>query len=115
MDVMSRNVQVYFHTENDAERLKATLSKFTVSNIVIDQLEEADSKRLVVPNVPIQSGGANLPHSETGSYPIGYQEVDKDDKPRHAVISIEVAEDDLNDVLRAVKELDGHVDRSLFE
>lgn len=112
---MTKYVQVYFRTEDEAEQLRATLSKFTTSNVMIDQLEADSGERLVVPYVQVEGAGTNTGNATGGSNVIGYQDVKKDQETRNIVISFEIAQDNLYDALVEIQKLDGQVDRSLFE
>lgn len=112
---MTQYVQVYFRTEDEAEQLRAKLSKFTTNNVMIDQLEADSGERLVIPYVPNESAGTNAGNTTIGSHAIGFQDVKKDQETRNIVISFEIVQDHLYDALVEIQKLEGQVDRSLFE
>jgi len=112
---MTKYVQVYFRTEDEAEQLRATLSKFTTSNVMLDQLEENNQGRLVVPYVPYSASGTTAGNTQVGSQVMGFQDVEDDQEQRNIILSFEIGQDDLYDVLVEIQKLDGHVDRSLFD
>lgn len=111
---MTKYVQVYFRTEDEAEQLRATLNKFTTSNVMVDQLEGANEGRLVVPYIQPEASGTNV-GMQVGSHAMGFQDIKDDQEPRNIVISFEIAQDHLYDALVEIQKLDGQVDRSLFE
>lgn len=112
---MTKSVQVYFHTDDEAEKLRAKLSKYKASNVMIDHLEELDDSHLVVPYLPHASGGTSMGNPGTGSQAVAYQDVEVEDQPRRTVITFDVEENDLEDVLIEIQKMSGHVDRALFE
>ncbi|WP_440897759.1 hypothetical protein ACS127_07280 [Amphibacillus sp. Q70] len=115
---MFKEVRVYLHNEDEAEQLRAKLSKYATNQVVIDYLEDSDGVHLVVPYLPLDVGGANTANSGIGApYAVGYQEIENidDENPRTTVLAFEISEDDLNDALVEIQQFGGHVDRAIFE
>ncbi|MBU5593726.1 hypothetical protein KQI76_00960 [Amphibacillus sp. MSJ-3] len=114
---MSREVRVYLHNEDEAEQLRTKLSKYKTNQMMIDFLKDDNGVQLVVPYIPIETGGENVSNSGIGvQRAVGFQEIDKEDKnQRRTVLSFEISEDDFNQALLEIQELDGHVDRAVFE
>lgn len=112
--MMTKYVQAYFRTEDEAEQLRATLSKFATSNVMLDQLEADGKNSLVVPYIPFEGAGTTTGNAELGLQAVSYRAVEDDQENRNIVISFDVAESDLYNVLVEIQKLDGHVDKSIF-
>ncbi|QUW21565.1 hypothetical protein JSQ81_17485 [Sporosarcina sp. Marseille-Q4063] len=61
---MTRSVEVYLKSENDAESVRASLQTAKVKNLVIDEMgEEESNTRMFTPFFPTNIGGSGMPGS----------------------------------------------------
>ncbi|MFC4402640.1 hypothetical protein [Gracilibacillus xinjiangensis] len=116
---MSRFIQAFFKTEDDAETVKTDLVKLKTSSIRIDHLPDAQQTMLLT---PLAYGGNNSSNSSTvggGGIVAAFtknngQEV-SDDSPRDYTIEFEVEEEDFEAALKVIMESDGYIDRKTIE
>ncbi|MFZ0369510.1 MAG: hypothetical protein WAM07_07905 [Halobacillus sp.] len=109
---MTKHVEAYFRTENDAESAKSSLQKYNIEQEAVEPIpEEVD----LTPIVPA-SGSAN-----TGGGTFNFTDVitpnkDKDamaDK-RHLthVLNFKIPEENYDEALKVIVEHDGHMEQS---
>lgn len=111
---MTRHVQVFFHTESEAESFKAKLAKYQTQNVFIDEVSATEDQILVMPVAPTSStatGAAPANVSESGTHHGFYYDVSKDERPRTTVITFDVAKQQYEDVLHEVINSEGLLDQ----
>jgi hypothetical protein len=63
MNLMTRSVEVYLKSENDAESVRASLQTAKVKNLTIDEMGEDSDTRIFTPFFPTNIGGSGMPGS----------------------------------------------------
>ncbi|SEO15634.1 hypothetical protein SAMN04488134_104126 [Amphibacillus marinus] len=116
---MVRAIQVYLHDEDEAEQLKAKLSKYDTQDVLIDYLEATSGLDLVVPLIQTGTTIGDTPDSSVGtSNASAYYVAAEDDasgKSRNTVLSFQIKEEDVEDVLIEIHKAGGYVDQAFFK
>ncbi|WP_210469755.1 hypothetical protein [Sporosarcina sp. 6E9] len=109
---MTRSVEVYLKSENDAESVRASLQTARVNNLVIDEMGEESETRLFTPFFPTNIGSSGMPASAGPvgvSAPIGIEEDvftgEEDAHPTH-LLKLEVEESEYDHVLSILQKHD---------
>ena len=63
MSLMTRSVEVYLKSENDAESVRASLQTAKVKNLFIDEMGEDSEARMFTPFFPTNIGSSGMPSS----------------------------------------------------
>ena len=108
---MTRSVEVYLKSENDAESVRASLQTVKVKNLYIDEMGEGSDTKMYTPFFPTNIGGSGMPGSVG---PIGANAPivvdndvfsDKDANPTH-LLKVEIEESEYDHVLSILKNHD---------
>ena len=107
---MTRIVEIYFKSENDAESARASLQTQRVNNLFIDSIPESAGTKMYIPFFPTNIGTSGTP-SNAG--PIGPSAplLTEDDSERDPgrlthLLHLEVNEEDHDQVISFLKEHD---------
>ncbi|CAM3840451.1 hypothetical protein [Alkalicoccus chagannorensis] len=108
---MSRHIQVYVPTENDAENLATSLKKYSVSNVTVERIPDQDlsSDFVIVPAASIGNVGAgHQGHpSMFASLHSLKEQMTADNQPSpDYVVGFSVEEDQRSDVMQEIKQVD---------
>lgn len=116
---MTKKVQLYFKSENDAESVRSKLHSQKANNVYIDEMpnaSEADT-RLFAANEPAFTAGAGTTGNTSGStQPITVAGADLDDVQDREeatithLLTFDVKEENLSDVMIALKDFNYYTD-----
>lgn len=131
---MSRPIQAYFHTENEAEDVRIKLQTYRVEQVEIGELDEAPDRD--TPLLPVAVAGAGTvpagvgyagseagPIAATGAAAagayLGFRTLDEaghdkdgdgsDDRELRYALSARVAEEQYDEVVEMIRRHQGHV------
>lgn len=115
---MTRIVELYFKSENDAESARSKLRTQKVNNVSLEEIPDVNDSdsRMFIANDASYSTGAHTPNTGSGSVaPIAYTADDiddgnvenksDDDRPISYLLTYEVSEEDYPDVLVSLKDM----------
>jgi hypothetical protein len=121
---MSKHIQAYFHTENEAEHVKTLLQTYNVETLEVGKLDQGyqGEGRVILPVMAMGSdtstGTGVGDGSGTGFAPAAVMGgVDDDDldldghHDLHYVLSAKVLEEDYEEIRNLVRHNRGHVER----
>ncbi|ELK48839.1 hypothetical protein D479_01040 [Halobacillus sp. BAB-2008] len=113
---MSKYVQAYFQTENDAEGAKSSLQKLAVEGEMVEAVpEEADLTPIVPLAGSTSTGGGTFTFTEVISPKHDHEEALTDKKHLTHVLHFSVEEESLEEALKIMKDHGGHVDKKLLK
>ena len=108
---MTRSVEVYLKSENDAESVRASLQTVKVKNLFIDEMGEESESRMFTPFFPTNIGSSGMPSSVGpigANVPIVVDEDafrGEDANPTH-LLKLEVEESEYDHVLSILRNHD---------
>jgi hypothetical protein len=109
---MTRSVEVYLKSENDAESVRASLQTVKVKNLVIDEMGQENGTRMFTPFFPTNIGGSGIMAGSVGQIganaPIVIDEDGfrgEDAIPSH-LLKMDVEESEYDHVLSILKKHD---------
>jgi hypothetical protein len=120
---MSKHIQAYFQTENEAEHVRTLLQTYDTEDLEVGKLDDGYSggRRLIVPvfgaGSDPQINGAGVGGTGAGVVPAAVigrddDEVDFDgDRDLHYVLSAKVLDEDYEELRNLVRHNRGHVER----
>lgn len=115
---MSKTLQAYFPTENEAESAKADLKNYSVDSVSVEELTEDNSPSVDTPDSGQGSAtqaGANNDLFFSNQTPTGKQEENADpeqgDKQFSYVLSFETTEDDDTELREIVTKHNGAMEK----
>jgi hypothetical protein len=116
---MSKSLQAYFSTENDAESAKADLQTYSVSKLSVEHIPEDQKLNIDIP-FPGQGtatpAGANNDMFFSNETPTGKQEENADpsekaDKEFHYLLAFETDEADDSDLREVISKNNGAMEK----
>ncbi|NHN30862.1 hypothetical protein [Paenibacillus agricola] len=120
---MSKHIQAYFHTENEAEHVRILLQTYNIEALEVGKLDDGyqGDRRVIVPVFGVGSdttSGTGVTGNETGVAPAAVMGgVDDDDldmdghRNLHYVLSVKVQEEDYEEIRNLIRRNSGHVER----
>lgn len=108
---MSKHIEAYFKSENDAESVHAELNKLKVNNVLIEEMPKDYGGTMLIPFLSINSStgsGGVVPLS-----PIK-PEQHNSSQDLTQLLQFDVEDEDYEDALTILKENDGYGDKSKF-
>ena len=115
IDILTKEVRVLLHSEDEAEQLKASLTKYKVSNVMIDFLDDTGHVHEVDPELQ-QELDLDSPVGAGETYTVGDADQGRSDlKPRTTVLTFETEEAVYEEVLEEIDRVGGQIDQALFE
>ncbi|HLQ71484.1 MAG TPA: hypothetical protein VK142_06750 [Bacillota bacterium] len=129
---MTKQMHVYFVSENDALSAESALQRFRVTNMFVDTIPEVDASRTFMPVVAPDSTatetgtgtGESAGGAEMGGFAWSKESVvsesegvfKKDDEPITHVLEIKLADDvDVREIVDVLKENNGYMLKELTE
>ncbi len=113
---MTKHVQAFFKTENDAEDVKSHLQTLKVDDARVDTLPDADNKMILT---PLAFSGNNAHGMGAGGGIVATFDAKDgtpvDDSPRPNSLEFSVADDDYQEALKIIMENDGHVSKEIYD
>ena len=110
---MTRSVDVYFKSENDAESARASLQKVKATNVFIDEMPGDIGTKMYIPLFPTNIGVSGTQNNvgPIGANALlvteGTKEAGKEDQGRLThLLHLDVNEDDYDQVFAILKEHD---------
>jgi len=129
---MTKQMHVYFTSENDAISAEAGLQRFPIANMFVDAIPESDAKRIFLPifapdSTAAETGtgtGEAAGGAEIGGFAWSQDGVadeteglfEKNEQPMTHVLEIELAEEvDVKEIVKVLKEHNGYMLKELTE
>lgn len=129
---MTKQLYVYFTSENDATSAESALQRFRISNMFVDTIPESDANRAFLPifapdSTAAETGtgtGGTVGGAETGGFAWSQQGkgdeseglFEKSDQPMTHLLEIELADDvNIQEIIDVLKENNGYMLKELNE
>ncbi|GGF23364.1 hypothetical protein GCM10010954_22720 [Halobacillus andaensis] len=110
---MTKHIEAFFKTENDAESAKAELQKLSISNQFVEPIPEESRLTGIV---PVLNQGTTAGVAGFRDFIKPNKSTSEDDTPPDTghlthLLHFDVDKDDYNDALAILKTHDGHMDK----
>lgn len=121
---MSKHIQAYFQTENEAEHIRTLLQTYDTEAVEVGKLDDGyrGDRRVILPIIGVssdmQSNGAGIVAANAGGLAPATVIGDMDDeldvdrhRDLHYVLSAKVLEEEYEEVRNLIRNNRGHVER----
>lgn len=113
MIALSKHLEVFFKTENDAESAKAELQKLKISNELVEPIpEDTDLKPIVPMAGSSNTGGGTFSFTDVLEPKYDKEGALSDKRHLTYVLHCKVQEEEYEQAIKIIKNHDGHMDQS---